>query len=288
MSYHCQIKASACYRSQRAFTLIELLVVVAIIALLVSILVPSVQQAHRLAKTVVCASNLHHYALGLSVYASDNGGKFPPHDEGPWGGLFKIWSSVGNVYPPNFPDKQSTLEMYRDVICGGSFKILMCPFTPWPGSAEAWDRGGTLAQREDPNWPYLVYDGRFGDNYMSFSYLRFANVIAESPWAPLDWSQSGNDSTDGPPVIAGSSNDVILADSCSSSPGLYSNLHAQDVSAFFEDRVTMAQDANNNAAYGDGNVETHYHTGAYIGPGDYISWDGANWVIRAGFHHLMY
>ena len=56
------------------FTLIELLVVVAIIALLVSILLPSLQQARELARRAVCSANLYHIASAENIYANDNKG----------------------------------------------------------------------------------------------------------------------------------------------------------------------------------------------------------------------
>lgn len=55
-------------RGSSGFTLIELLVVVAIIALLVAILLPSLNQARQEARTVVCATNLVHVAKAVSVY----------------------------------------------------------------------------------------------------------------------------------------------------------------------------------------------------------------------------
>ena len=61
------------------FTLIELLVVVAIIALLVSILVPAVQKAREQAARAVCAVNLHHWGIALNTYAYDNDGSYPPN-----------------------------------------------------------------------------------------------------------------------------------------------------------------------------------------------------------------
>lgn len=53
---------------RRGFTLIELLVVVAIIALLVSILLPSLRSAREHAKEVVCGSTMRVFAEGLANY----------------------------------------------------------------------------------------------------------------------------------------------------------------------------------------------------------------------------
>jgi len=56
----------------RAFTLIELLVVVAIIALLISILLPSLARAKEQAKKAVCLSNLKNIGSATATYAEDD------------------------------------------------------------------------------------------------------------------------------------------------------------------------------------------------------------------------
>ena len=61
----------------RAFTLIELLVVVAIIALLVAILLPSLSAARGEAERIVCMSRLKQFAYAFVYYCDDNGGQFP-------------------------------------------------------------------------------------------------------------------------------------------------------------------------------------------------------------------
>jgi len=60
-----------------AFTLIELLVVVAIIALLISILLPSLNRARQQARQVKCATNLRTQGQAAHLYAEDNGDFLP-------------------------------------------------------------------------------------------------------------------------------------------------------------------------------------------------------------------
>jgi prepilin-type N-terminal cleavage/methylation domain-containing protein len=57
---------------RRGFTLIELLVVIAIIALLVSILVPSLQSARRIAQRAICQTHLKSIGFAGNMYIQDN------------------------------------------------------------------------------------------------------------------------------------------------------------------------------------------------------------------------
>lgn len=64
------------FRTQ-GFTLIELLVVISIIALLLSILLPSLNKAKESARRVICGSNLKQWGIAISSYVGDSKGRVP-------------------------------------------------------------------------------------------------------------------------------------------------------------------------------------------------------------------
>lgn len=63
-------------KRKKGFTLIELLVVIAIIALLLSILLPALGKAKKIAKAVVCRSNLKQWGVVFASYIQDNDSRF--------------------------------------------------------------------------------------------------------------------------------------------------------------------------------------------------------------------
>jgi prepilin-type N-terminal cleavage/methylation domain-containing protein len=85
-----------------AFTLIEVLVVVGIIAILVSILLPSLQKARTAAKNTKCLSHLKSLFVANSVYINEYD-EFPAlnndDDDGAWQYNYLIYD--GDDYESN-------------------------------------------------------------------------------------------------------------------------------------------------------------------------------------------
>jgi prepilin-type N-terminal cleavage/methylation domain-containing protein/prepilin-type processing-associated H-X9-DG protein len=62
---------------RRGFTLVELLVVIGIIALLISILLPSLRRVREAANVATCLSNLRQMGLGIEMYSQLSKGQMP-------------------------------------------------------------------------------------------------------------------------------------------------------------------------------------------------------------------
>lgn len=65
-------------KNKKAFTLVELLVVISIIALLLAILMPSLQRAREQAKSLVCKNHLKQLGLANTIYTNDFNGWYTP------------------------------------------------------------------------------------------------------------------------------------------------------------------------------------------------------------------
>jgi prepilin-type N-terminal cleavage/methylation domain-containing protein/prepilin-type processing-associated H-X9-DG protein len=143
-------------RSQRCgFTLIELLVVLAIIAVLISLLLPAVQSAREAARRMQCTNNLKQIGLGIHQYIST-------FDAGPPVGSVDIaGNSTGTGRVPqtasvhlrltNYLEQRAVYDAYNftlgDVVNGSSVPAnttvmatlipgYLCPSDPNPGTTE--------------------------------------------------------------------------------------------------------------------------------------------------------
>lgn len=85
-------------RKSRGFTLVELLVVIGIIAVLISILLPTLARARQTANLVACQSNFKQVYNAVMFYANENKGYLPwqsiPNNWGNSGTNATIWISL--------------------------------------------------------------------------------------------------------------------------------------------------------------------------------------------------
>ncbi|MCE5184661.1 MAG: type II secretion system GspH family protein [Planctomycetaceae bacterium] len=125
---------------KKGFTLIELLVVIAIIALLLSIIAPALGKAKHITRRMLCASNMHQWAVGLSAYALDNKNYFPYNGWDPLPGYLPYDAanvSDPQVWTPGYDvawNSRKVQEFWRDYVMKvgsemGTKKnnVLFCP-----------------------------------------------------------------------------------------------------------------------------------------------------------------
>jgi prepilin-type N-terminal cleavage/methylation domain-containing protein/prepilin-type processing-associated H-X9-DG protein len=116
---------------KKGFTLIELLVVVAIIAVLIAILLPSLGRARDQAKTVKCSNNLRTMYQGLNSYQSEFDGTAMPYKmqgplsakNGQWFGPQLLGAQYGKNAGISAKDADAMTAAYKYV----QQVLLMCP-----------------------------------------------------------------------------------------------------------------------------------------------------------------
>ena len=140
----------AARRAQCAgFTLIELLVVIAILALLVSILSPSLRRVRQLTHSTQCASNVRQLGMALSAYVQGNRQRLWDDSQ------YSNWNPSGRWFSDRIPP-----------YLGSGVERLLCPAAsefnddPWSwGSATTvWGGPGT------ENWWMGGHYGSYGMN----------------------------------------------------------------------------------------------------------------------------
>jgi prepilin-type N-terminal cleavage/methylation domain-containing protein len=108
------------------FTLIEILVVVAIIALLVAILLPSLARARAQAKLISCQSNLHQITVATFTYAAEYKGRFPADR---WSNDIAAYDWIGDKSGPT----KGSLWRYMNK----AREAFVCPDHKKPAAASA-------------------------------------------------------------------------------------------------------------------------------------------------------
>lgn len=105
--------------NRRGFTLVELLVVIGIIALLISILLPSLSNAQEQARTIKCLSNLKTLGQAAAAYSSANKNYLLPSDV------------MDQHFPTNL-SYQDVHETWATILVSDKY----LPYPPAPSSTE--------------------------------------------------------------------------------------------------------------------------------------------------------
>jgi len=163
-------------QKRAGFTLVELLVVIGIIAVLISILLPTLSSARNSAKNVQCLSNLRQIGTSCVMYMQFNKGVLPP---------FRFESTADGGWTPggfwaNFLNEQKYLRGNA----GLSSNVFLCPNSLDELETNFW----ISPPSRTANCGYFLYQGsgaRTGDNTQDIRCSYAVNATwggGDKPW----------------------------------------------------------------------------------------------------------
>lgn len=168
------------------FTLIELLVSVSIISLLTTISLPSLMKAKQAARKNTCLSNLQSLGTAMSVYLSDNNGKFWPYalsSHPSPGQVTYFWGSDSDPVDPSASPFMST--------CDNNLEFFWCPEMKW---GDYVPQGSNVSE---PTTTY-AYNGRYlspdlfgGTNTRDIGSINKTSEIFVFADAAMCWAPGG-------------------------------------------------------------------------------------------------
>jgi type II secretory pathway pseudopilin PulG len=200
------------------FTIVELLVVITVIALLITLILPSVDKARERARRVVCAANQRSFHIAAATYANDNGAYLPqpamdydrPTNNYVWGNsgsaLCLVWNDFAtqnnNGYPPqnfctglwqlvhgayNTNFTASNGKLAADYVYINNFKAGYCPSMDNPYPNTSYRTPGVFQSKAyaiDIDYRFNTWDPQPYGYYPGAQYRKDCLNLA-SPWLPL-------------------------------------------------------------------------------------------------------
>lgn len=280
-------------RNPRGFTLIEVLVVVAIIALLISVLVPSLSRSRDQAQTVVCKTRLRELYSGHNFYAQDSKGRFPHWDWWLWDGiggankgyLGDPYRKFGGTRPSDSATWVTFGQVYKFV---REREVYFCPKDTKRRFGNAVGAGGSLGNKAIHSFvrfiePHNAID-QHRNNGAASSGLSSADFLSPDDLKPGIFSKSSID----------------YGGKFYSTPNKVGMLYEEYPG--FDDTLMTPNPSNAGSALNDGYSGYYsfldYMAARHFGKGDVLFWDGhtdlvdskkfngsdiyANWLVMGG------
>lgn len=178
-------------RTRHGFTLVELLVVIGIIALLISILLPSLQSARRQANSVKCLSSLRQIGNAFMLYGNEFKGAWPP-------AIHAI-----NVQPVGFPTERRWYDQIAKYISGNTSMAKETDIAKIRANSVIWGcpewRGATeydpnnYADTVRPGYGMQYYPSYFTDGHKAKNLAYISSATTGSYVKANVWQRHGSE-----------------------------------------------------------------------------------------------